>query len=60
VILEIFGEGEPVGSIAVYNYMPYPASAIALEDVSILALPRGTTSSCSTASRSSRAGSSAS
>jgi len=40
VILEIFGEGEPVGSIAVYNYMPYPASAIALEDVSVLALPR--------------------
>ena len=40
VILEIFGEGEPVGSIAVYNYMPYPASAVALEDVSILALPR--------------------
>src|SRR5678816_396857 len=40
VILEIFGEGEPVGSIAVYNYMPYPASAVALEDVSVLALPR--------------------
>jgi len=40
VILEIFGDGEPVGSIAVYNYMPYPASAIALEDVSIFALPR--------------------
>ena len=40
VILEIFGESEPVGSIAVYNYMPYPASAIALEDVSIFALPR--------------------
>jgi len=40
VILEIFGEGEPVGSIAVYNYMPYPASAVALEDVTIFALPR--------------------
>ncbi len=40
VILEIFSEGEPVGSIAVYNYMPYPASAVALEDVSIFALPR--------------------
>jgi CRP/FNR family transcriptional regulator len=40
VILEIFGEGEPVGSIAVYNYIPYPASAVALEDVTIFALPR--------------------
>ena len=40
VILEIFTEGEPVGSIAVYNYMPYPASAVALEDVAIFALPR--------------------
>jgi CRP/FNR family transcriptional regulator len=40
VILEIFGEGEPVGAIAVYNYMPYPASAICLEPVSILSLPR--------------------
>jgi CRP/FNR family cyclic AMP-dependent transcriptional regulator len=40
VILEIFGEGEPVGAIAVYNYMPYPASAICLEPVSLLWLPR--------------------
>ena len=40
VILEIFGEGEPVGSIAVYNYMPYPASAIALENVTALTIPR--------------------
>jgi CRP/FNR family transcriptional regulator len=40
VILEIFGEGEPVGAIAVYNYMPYPASAIALEDVAALTIPR--------------------
>ena len=40
VILEIFGEGEPVGSIAVYNYIPYPASAVALDDVTIFALPR--------------------
>ncbi|MEP7027572.1 MAG: Crp/Fnr family transcriptional regulator [Candidatus Eisenbacteria bacterium] len=40
VILEIFGEGEPVGSIAVYNYMPYPASAVALETVTSLTIPR--------------------
>jgi CRP/FNR family transcriptional regulator len=40
VILEIFGEGEPVGAIAVYNYMPYPASAVCLEPVSLLMLPR--------------------
>lgn len=40
VIFEIFGEGESVGAIAVYNYMPYPASAICLEDVSVLVLPR--------------------
>ena len=40
VILEIFGEGEPVGAIAVYNYMPYPASAICMEPVTLLLLPR--------------------
>lgn len=40
VILEIFGEGEPVGAIAVYNYMPYPASAVCLEPVTLLSLPR--------------------
>jgi CRP/FNR family transcriptional regulator len=40
VILEIFGEGEPVGAIAVYNYIPYPASAICMEPVTLLILPR--------------------
>lgn len=40
VILEIFGPGEPVGAIAVYNYLPYPASAVAMEDVTLLTLPR--------------------
>jgi CRP/FNR family transcriptional regulator len=40
VILEIFEEGEPVGAIAVYNYMPYPASAICMEPVALLLLPR--------------------
>jgi len=40
VILELFGEGEPVGAIAVYNYMPYPASAICLEPTTLLQVPR--------------------
>jgi CRP/FNR family cyclic AMP-dependent transcriptional regulator len=40
VILEIFDEGEPVGAIAVYNYIPYPASAVCLETVTLLVLPR--------------------
>jgi CRP/FNR family cyclic AMP-dependent transcriptional regulator len=40
VIIELFGEGEPVGALAVYNYMPYPASAICLEPVTLLLLPR--------------------
>jgi CRP/FNR family transcriptional regulator len=40
VILEIFGEGEPVGAIAVYNYIPYPASAVCLEPVTLLMMPR--------------------
>jgi len=40
VILELFGPGEPVGAIAVYNYMPYPASAVCLEPTTLLVLPR--------------------
>jgi len=40
VILELFGEGEPVGAIAVYNYIPYPASAVSLEPVTLLRIPR--------------------
>lgn len=40
VILEIFGTGEPVGAIAVYNYIPYPASAVSMEPTSLLLLPR--------------------
>jgi CRP/FNR family transcriptional regulator len=39
VILEIFGAGEPVGAVAVYNRMPYPASAVALEPTAVLAVP---------------------
>jgi CRP/FNR family transcriptional regulator len=40
VILEIFGEGEPVGSLAVYNCIPYPAGAVCLEPTTLLALAR--------------------
>lgn len=40
VILEIFGEGEPVGAIAVYNEMPYPASAVCMEPTTMLSLPK--------------------
>lgn len=36
MILEIFGAGEPVGAVAVYNRMPYPASAIAIEPTTVL------------------------
>jgi CRP/FNR family transcriptional regulator len=40
VIIEIFEEGEPVGALAVYNCMPYPASAVCLEPATLLHLPR--------------------
>src|SRR5262245_19294261 len=39
VILEIFDVGEPVGAIAVYDRIPYPASAVALEPVTMIRLP---------------------
>lgn len=39
VILEIFDRGEPVGAIAVYARMPYPATAVALEPATLLCLP---------------------
>ncbi len=39
-ILEIFSEGEPVGAVAVYQGMPYPASAVAMEPTTILRLPK--------------------
>ena len=40
VILEMFGPGEAVGAVAVYNQMPYPATAIAMEASTLLRLPR--------------------
>jgi CRP-like cAMP-binding protein len=40
VILEIFGPGDPVGAVAVYESRPYPASAVALEPTTCLIVPR--------------------
>lgn len=40
VILEIFGPGDPVGAVAVYEARAYPASAIALEPTTCLLIPR--------------------
>lgn len=40
VILEIFGPGDPVGAVAVYEARPYPASALALEPTTCLLIPR--------------------
>lgn len=39
VILEIFGSGEPLGAIATYNRIPYPASAVAMEPTVLLCVP---------------------
>jgi CRP/FNR family transcriptional regulator len=40
VILEIFGPGDPVGAVAVYESRAYPASAAALEPTTCLVIPR--------------------
>lgn len=40
VILEMFGAGDPLGAVAVYEGRPYPASATALEDTTCLTIPR--------------------
>ena len=40
VILEIFGPGDPVGAVAVYEGRAYPASAMALERTTCLLVPR--------------------
>jgi CRP/FNR family transcriptional regulator len=40
VILEIFGPGDPVGAVAVYESRPYPASAVALEPTTCLLVSR--------------------
>ena len=38
VILEIFGPGDPVGAVAVYENLPFPATAVALEPTTCLRL----------------------
>lgn len=40
VILEMFGPGEVAGVVALYNQIPYPATAIAMEPSVLLRLPR--------------------
>jgi CRP/FNR family transcriptional regulator len=40
VILELFGAGDAVGAVAVYESRPYPASALALEPTTCLLVPR--------------------
>jgi CRP-like cAMP-binding protein len=40
VILEIFGAGDPFGSVAAYEGRPYPASAVALEETLVVATRR--------------------
>ena len=40
LILEVFGTGDPLGAVAVYDERPFPASAVALEDTACLVIPR--------------------
>jgi CRP-like cAMP-binding protein len=40
IILEIFGPGDPLGAVAVYEERPFPASALAVEDAVCLRTPR--------------------
>ncbi len=40
VILEIFGIGDPLGAVAVYEGWPFPASAVALEDTTCITIDR--------------------
>jgi CRP/FNR family transcriptional regulator len=40
VILEIFGVGDPLGAVAVYEGWPFPASAVALEDTTCVSIER--------------------
>ena len=46
VILELFGPGDPVGAVAVYESRPYPASAVALEPTACVVIPRRRSSHC--------------
>ncbi|MBS1818211.1 MAG: Crp/Fnr family transcriptional regulator [Acidobacteria bacterium] len=42
VILEVFGAGEPLGAVAVYEGRPFPASAITMEETACILIPRTT------------------
>lgn len=39
VIIEILGTGEPVGTVAVYENRPFPATAVAIEPSRLVGLP---------------------
>lgn len=39
IILEIFGPGDPLGAVAVYEGRPYPASATAIDDTVCISIP---------------------
>jgi CRP/FNR family transcriptional regulator len=40
VILEVFGAGEPLGAVAVYEGRPFPASAVAMDPTTCVLIPR--------------------
>jgi len=40
IILEIFGPGDPLGAVAVYEGIPFPASALTLEPTDVLTIAR--------------------
>jgi len=40
IILEIFGSGDPLGAVAVYENRPFPASAVALEPTTCVTIER--------------------
>ncbi|MDQ5858097.1 MAG: Crp/Fnr family transcriptional regulator [Acidobacteriota bacterium] len=39
LILEILGPGEPVGAVAVFERLPFPAAAVALEPSGVITIP---------------------
>ncbi len=40
IILEVFGQGDPLGAVAAYDGRPFPASAVALEETVCVVIPR--------------------
>ena len=40
VILQVMTEGHPLGAVAAFEGLPYPASAVALDDTTCLVIPR--------------------